>query len=115
MLGFNATMAYMWNQGLADWKAGYRIPEPQFDAMMKMVLPSKLLYISAAWTVKFAVVLSYKVVALPGSRIVILCYIVMAYLILSWSGVFFYTLFGCLPWDQYWAGGLTCELNNATT
>ncbi|USP82719.1 hypothetical protein yc1106_09993 [Curvularia clavata] len=109
VLGFNATIAYMWNLGLADWKAGYHISRAQVAAIMRMVLPSKLLYVSAAWTIKFSVVLFYRIVAPPGSRIVVMCYIVLGSLVVSWCGVFFYTLFGCIPWDKYWAGDLQSE------
>lgn len=113
VLGYNATIAYMWNQGLADWRAGFRIPKAQFDSMMQMLLPSKLLYISAAWAIKSAVVLFYRVVAPPGSRVVIMCYAVLGLLVVSWGGVFFFTLFGCRPWDRYWAGDLNRKLNDA--
>ena len=112
VLGFNATVAQMWNQGLSDWKAGYLTSEYQIVAIMKMVVPSKMLYISATWAIKFSVVLFYRIVAPLGSRVVAMCYVAMVYLVLSWGGAFFFTLFGCRPYSRYWSGDPSCKLTD---
>lgn len=112
-LGYNATIAHMWNLGLSDWKAGYLTSEYQIVVIMQMVVPSSVLYVSASWAIKASAVLFYRIAAPPTSRIALACHVVLGGLFTSWLALFFYTLFGCRPYDKYWSRDPSCELADA--
>uniref|UniRef100_A0A8H7NC50 Rhodopsin domain-containing protein n=1 Tax=Bionectria ochroleuca TaxID=29856 RepID=A0A8H7NC50_BIOOC len=66
LAGGLAIQQHMWNMGMAE------IPKASRDnyiEMMKMILPGSILYVSSVWAIKIALVIFYKHIAAPGTKL----------------------------------------------
>jgi hypothetical protein len=70
---------------------------------MKMIVPGSILYVSSLWSIKFALVLFYKKLAAPGSKMQIAYNFALAGLAVTYTTIFFDILFQCYPYDKRWS------------
>ena len=77
--------------------------EKEFIGIMKMIVPGSVLYVSSLWSIKFALVLFYKKLAAPGSKMQIAYNFALAGLAVTYTTIFFDILFQCYPYDKRWS------------
>lgn len=68
-----------------------------------MIIPGSILYITSLWAIKVALVLFYKKLAAPGTRLQLIYSITLGFLGVSWAVVFFDNIFQCWPESRKWA------------
>ncbi|KAF2452134.1 hypothetical protein P171DRAFT_493824 [Karstenula rhodostoma CBS 690.94] len=114
-----AIQQHMWNLGLGDMP---KVKPENFKGIIQMVVPASILYVSALWAVKFALVFFYKRLAAPGSRLVLLYNITLGGLVAMYLFIFFDSIFQCFPHDKQWSmdpkykcGHIAFEINYWTT
>ncbi|KAI1875846.1 uncharacterized protein JN550_002132 [Neoarthrinium moseri] len=91
---------YMWNRGMADMSNATR---DDFIAIMQMIVPGSIFYVTSLWAVKFALTLLYKKIAAPGTKIQIVFNIMLGFLAATWLVIFFHIIFQCYPHDKRWS------------
>ncbi|CAD0115507.1 unnamed protein product [Aureobasidium uvarum] len=100
LIGDLGIQQHMWNLGLGDMSKA--TPE-QFIGIMKMIVPGSILYVSSLWSIKFALVIFYKKLAAPGSKMQVAYNIALAGLAVTYTTIFFDILFQCYPYDKRWS------------
>ncbi|KAM0229161.1 hypothetical protein ACHAPO_010191 [Fusarium lateritium] len=90
----------MWNLGMANIPGAS--PE-QFKGMMQMIIPGSVLYVTSLWAIKIALVLFYKRLAAPGTRLQTIYNITLGLLVCFWAAIFFHIIFQCFPHDKRWS------------
>ncbi|KAG8408352.1 hypothetical protein J3459_017893 [Metarhizium acridum] len=100
LIGDLIIQQYMWNLGMAEIPKASR---EEFIQIMKMVVPGSILYVTSLWAVKIAMVLFYKKLAAPGTKLQIIYNIVLALLVAFWSTIFLNIIFQCYPHDKRWS------------
>lgn len=111
LIGDLAIQQHMWNLGLGDLA---NINPEQFKGIMQMIVPGSTLYVASLWCVKFALVLFYKRLAVPGSRMVTIYNCALAGLAVTFTIIFFDILFQCYPYDKRWSHDPDCETSYTT-
>ena len=79
---------------------------------LQMIVPGSVLYVSSLWSIKFALVLFYKKLAAPGSKMQIAYNFALAGLAVTFTTIFFDILFQCFPYDKRWSHDPACESLN---
>ncbi|KAK8011888.1 hypothetical protein PG989_000148 [Apiospora arundinis] len=73
-----------------------------FKAIMQMIVPGSILYVTSLWAIKIALTLLYKKIAAPGTRIQVVYDIMLGWLAVTWLVIFFDIIFQCWPHDKRW-------------
>jgi hypothetical protein len=76
--------------------------------IMQMIVPGSILYVASLWAVKFALVLFYKRLAAPGSRLITIYNVALGGLAVTFLIIFFDILFQCYPYDKRWSQDPNC-------
>ncbi|KAL5118536.1 hypothetical protein ACEQ8H_003551 [Pleosporales sp. CAS-2024a] len=63
------------NLGLSDMS---KVTPANFKGIMQMIIPGSTLYVTSLWAIKFALVIFYKNLAAPGSRLVVVYNVALA-------------------------------------
>lgn len=99
LVGDLAIQQHMWNLGLGDMSA----PDVDIKGIMQMIVPGSILYVTSLWAVKFALVLFYKRLAAPGSKLITVYNVALGGLLVTYLIIFFDILFQCYPYDKRWS------------
>ncbi|KAF4956394.1 hypothetical protein FSARC_11596 [Fusarium sarcochroum] len=112
LIGDLAIQQHMWNLGMAD--IGNAGPE-NFVQIMKMIVPGSILYVSSLWSIKIALVLFYKRLAAPGTKLQVIYNVTLGLLVILWTTIFFHIIFQCFPHDKRWSHDpeYQCDPKNA--
>ncbi|KHN94894.1 uncharacterized protein MAM_07313 [Metarhizium album ARSEF 1941] len=102
LIGDLIIQQYMWNLGMAEIRKASR---QDFIQIMKiqMIVPGSTLYVTSLWAVKIAMVLFYKKLAAPGTRLQTIYNVVLVALVAFWGAIFFNIIFQCYPHDRRWS------------
>ncbi|KAF5024497.1 hypothetical protein F66182_3437 [Fusarium sp. NRRL 66182] len=100
LIGDLAIQQRMWNLGMAEM--GSVSPE-SFVQIIKMIVPGSILYVSSLWAIKIALVLFYKRLAAPGTKLQIIYNVTLGVLVVFWITIFFHIIFQCFPHDKRWS------------
>ncbi|OBS22804.1 hypothetical protein FPOA_09130 [Fusarium poae] len=100
LIGDLIIQQHMWNLGMANIPGA--TPE-QFKGMMQMIVPGSILYVTSLWAIKIALVLFYKRLAAPGTRLQTIYNVTLGFLICFWAAIFFHIIFQCFPHDKRWS------------
>ncbi|KAH0378992.1 hypothetical protein KCU92_g8403, partial [Aureobasidium melanogenum] len=100
LIGDLAIQQHMWNLGMANMADA---SQEDFIGIMKMIVPGSVLYVSSLWCIKVALVLFYKKLAAPGSRMQIAYNVALGGLAVTFTTIFFDILFQCYPYDKRWS------------
>ncbi|RGP58882.1 hypothetical protein FSPOR_11721 [Fusarium sporotrichioides] len=100
LIGDLIIQQHMWNLGMANIPGAS--PE-QFKGMMQMIVPGSILYVTSLWAIKIALVLFYKRLAAPGTRLQTIYNITLGLLVCFWAAIFFHIIFQCFPHDKRWS------------
>ncbi|KAF9880326.1 hypothetical protein CkaCkLH20_02280 [Colletotrichum karsti] len=90
----------MWNLGMAEIPKASR---EEFVQIMQMIVPGSILYVTSLWAIKVALVLFYKKIAAPASKLQIVYNVAIGLLLASWATIFFHIIFQCYPHDKRWS------------
>lgn len=107
LIGDLGIQQHMWNLGLGDMAS---VTPDELKGIMQMIVPGSVLYVTSLWAVKFALVLFYKRLAAPGSRLITVYNLVLASLVVTFLVIFFDILFQCYPYDKRWSTNPNCKL-----
>ena len=107
LVGDLAIQQHMWNLGLGDMST---VTPENFKGIMQMIVPGSILYVASLWAVKFALVLFYKRLAAPGSRLITIYNVALGGLVVTFLIIFFDILFQCYPYDKRWSHDPNCAL-----
>lgn len=102
---------HMWNLGLGDMTS---VTPEKLKGIMQMIVPGSVLYVASLWAVKFALVLFYKRLAAPGSRLITIYNLALAGLAVTFLIIFFDILFQCYPYDKRWSTDPACKLGSTS-
>ncbi|KAH6954599.1 hypothetical protein DER45DRAFT_615929 [Fusarium avenaceum] len=91
---------HMWNLGMANIPGA--TPE-QFKQLMQMIVPGSILYVTSLWAIKIALVIFYKRLAAPGTKLQIIYNVTLCLLVAFWTAIFFHIIFQCFPHDKRWS------------
>jgi hypothetical protein len=105
LVGDLAIQQHMWNLGLGDMST---VNPENFKGIMQMIVPGSILYVASLWAVKFALVLFYKRLAAPGSRLITIYNVALGGLVVTFLIIFFDILFQCFPYDKRWSQDPNC-------
>ncbi|RBR15650.1 uncharacterized protein FIESC28_07291 [Fusarium coffeatum] len=100
LIGDLIIQQHMWNLGMAN--IGGATPE-QFKGMMQMIVPGSILYVTSLWSIKIALVLFYKRLAAPGTKLQTIYNVTLGLLLCFWAAIFFHIIFQCFPHDKRWS------------
>ncbi|KAH7397173.1 hypothetical protein BKA66DRAFT_508960 [Pyrenochaeta sp. MPI-SDFR-AT-0127] len=100
LIGDLVIQQYMWSLGLGDMST---VTQENFKKIMQMIVPGSTLYVSSLWAIKVALVLFYKSLAAPGSRLVLIYNIALAGLVITYLIIFFDIMFQCFPHNKRWS------------
>ncbi|KAM0296009.1 hypothetical protein HYE67_005282 [Fusarium culmorum] len=100
LIGDLIIQQHMWNLGMANIPGATR---EQFKGMMQMIVPGSILYVTSLWAIKIALVLFYKRLAAPGTRLQTIYNITLGLLACFWAAIFFHIIFQCFPHDKRWS------------
>jgi|SRR5690242_5876894 len=106
LIGDLGIQQHMWNLGLGDMAT---ISQENFKGIMQMIVPGSILYVSSLWAVKFALVLFYKRLAAPGSKLITIYNVALGGLLVTFLIIFFDILFQCYPYDKRWSTDPACK------
>ncbi|KAJ4138720.1 hypothetical protein NW768_002580 [Fusarium equiseti] len=70
---------------------------------MQMIIPGSILYVTSLWSIKIALVLFYKRLAAPGTKLQTIYNITLGLLLCFWAAIFFHIIFQCFPHDKRWS------------
>lgn len=107
LIGDLSIQQHMWNLGLGNMAT---VTPEKLKGIMQMIVPGSVLYVSSLWAVKVALVLFYKRLAAPGSRLTTVYNLVLAGLAVTFLIIFFDILFQCYPYDKRWSSDPKCKL-----
>ncbi|KAM5347794.1 hypothetical protein ACJ41O_007618 [Fusarium nematophilum] len=112
LIGDLVIQQHMWNLGMAEIPKASR---EEFIQIMKMIVPGSILYVSSLWAIKIALVLFYKRLAAPGTRLQTIYNVALGILAASWTTIFFHIIFQCFPHDKRWSQDpeYQCDPKNA--
>ncbi|KAH7175872.1 hypothetical protein EDB81DRAFT_771294 [Dactylonectria macrodidyma] len=104
---------YMWNLGMAEMGNASR---QDFIHIMQMIVPGSVLYVASLWAIKVALVLFYKKLAAPGSKLQTIYNVTLGLLAATFTAIFFNILFQCYPYDKRWSldPDYQCSAYNST-
>ncbi|KAJ4352924.1 hypothetical protein N0V95_003834 [Ascochyta clinopodiicola] len=108
LIGDLGIQQHMWNLGLGDMAT---VTPDNFKGIMQMIVPGSILYVASLWAVKFALVLFYKRLAAPGSRLITIYNLALAGLTVTFLVIFFDILFQCYPYDKRWSNDPKYQFN----
>ncbi|CAH0023353.1 unnamed protein product [Clonostachys rhizophaga] len=100
LAGDLAIQQHMWNMGMGE------IPKASRDnyiEMMKMIIPGSILYVSSLWAIKIALVIFYKHIAAPGTKLQIIYNVTLGVLVTTYLVIFFHIIFQCYPPNKRWS------------
>ncbi|OAA47100.1 hypothetical protein NOR_02736 [Metarhizium rileyi] len=100
LIGDLVIQQYMWNLGMAEIAHASR---DNFIKIMEMIVPGSILYVTSLWAIKMAMVLFYKKLAAPGTKLQMIYSVVLSFLVLFWTIIFFDIIFQCYPHDKRWS------------
>ncbi|KAH9906196.1 hypothetical protein F4778DRAFT_636139 [Xylariomycetidae sp. FL2044] len=100
LIGDLGIQQYMWNRGMADLGSASRA---DFIAIMQMIIPGSTLYVTSLWAIKAALVIFYKKLAAPGTKIQTVYNFTLGFLAVSWTVIFFDIVFQCFPNNKRWS------------
>ncbi|KAH8593824.1 hypothetical protein B0O99DRAFT_713211 [Bisporella sp. PMI_857] len=100
LIGDLAIQQHMWNLGMANIGGASR---GEFIQIMKMIVPGSTLYVTSLWSIKIALVIFYKKLAAPGSKLQIVYNVALGGLVATFLVIFFDILFQCFPYDKRWS------------
>ncbi|CAJ2507095.1 Uu.00g082810.m01.CDS01 [Anthostomella pinea] len=100
LIGDLIIQQYMWNRGVAEIPKASR---DDFIAIMQMIIPGSVLYVTSLWAIKVALVLFYRKLAAPSTRLQIVYNATLGFLAASWLVIFFDIVFQCYPNDKRWS------------
>ncbi|KAJ8109134.1 hypothetical protein OPT61_g7678 [Boeremia exigua] len=103
LIGDLGIQQHMWNLGLGNMA---NASPDEFKGIMQMIVPGSTLYVASLWAVKLALVLFYKRLAVPGSRLVTIYNVAIGGLVVTFLVIFFDILFQCYPYDKRWSTDL---------
>jgi len=106
LIGDLGIQQHMWNLGLGDMAS---VTPDNLKGIMQMIVPGSILYVASLWAVKFALVLFYKRLAAPGSRLITIYNFALAGLTVTFLIIFFDILFQCYPYDKRWSADPNCK------
>jgi hypothetical protein len=106
LIGDLGIQQHMWNLGLGDMSM---VTPANFKAIMQMIVPGSILYVTSLWAIKAALVVLYKSLAAPGSRLVVIYNVALGGLAVTYLIIFFDIIFQCFPHDKRWSKDPTCE------
>jgi hypothetical protein len=106
LIGDLVIQQHMWNLGLGDMST---VTPANFKGIMQMIVPGSILYVTSLWAIKFALVILYKSIAAPGSRLVLIYNIALAVLAATYLIIFFDIIFQCFPHNKRWSNDPNCE------
>lgn len=109
LIGDLGIQQHMWNLGLGDMAS---VTPDRLKGIMQMIVPGSVLYVASLWAVKFALVLFYKRLAAPGSRLITIYNLALAGLAVTFLVIFFDILFQCFPYDKRWSTDPNCKMDN---
>ncbi|KAK7424485.1 hypothetical protein QQX98_000450 [Neonectria punicea] len=112
LIGDLVIQQHMWNLGMAEIPKASR---ENFVQIMKMIVPGSILYVTSLWAIKVALVLFYKRLAAPGTKLQTIYSVTLGLLAASWAVIFFHIIFQCFPHDKRWSQDPTyqCDPANA--
>ncbi|RSL47469.1 hypothetical protein CEP54_013383 [Fusarium duplospermum] len=112
LIGDLVIQQHMWNLGMAEIPKASR---ENFIQIMKMIVPGSILYVSSLWAIKIALVLFYKRLAAPGTKLQIIYNVALGLLVIFWTVIFFHIIFQCFPHDKRWSQDpdYQCDPHNA--
>ncbi|EEU36198.1 hypothetical protein NCS52_01403500 [Fusarium sp. LHS14.1] len=112
LIGDLVIQQHMWNLGMAEIPKASR---ENFIQIMKMIVPGSILYVSSLWAIKIALVLFYKRLAAPGTKLQIIYNVALGLLVVFWTVIFFHIIFQCFPHDKRWSQDpdYQCDPHNA--
>lgn len=110
LIGDLAIQQHMWNLGLGDIST---ITPENFKGIMQMIIPGSTLYVSSLWAIKFALVLFYRNLAAPGSRLITVYDVALGGLGVTYAIIFFDIMFQCFPHDKRWSNDPNCKLKTS--
>lgn len=76
---------------------------------MQMIVPGSILYVSSLWAIKIALVIFYKHIAAPGTKLQIIYNFALGVLVATYLVIFFHIIFQCYPLDKRWSQDPLCE------
>ncbi|KAL3292425.1 integral membrane protein PTH11 [Colletotrichum asianum] len=100
LIGDLIIQQHMWNLGMAEISKATR---EEFIQIMQMIVPGSILYVTSLWAIKVALVIFYKRIAAPASRLQIVYNVAIGLLLASWATIFFHIIFQCYPHDKRWS------------
>ncbi|TIA18485.1 hypothetical protein D6C81_05069 [Aureobasidium pullulans] len=117
LIGDLAIQQHMWNLGLGNMAEASQedfigimkvcqlraIHSDPYSHPLQMIVPGSVLYVSSLGSIKFALVLFYKKLAAPGSKMQIAYNFALAGLAVTFTTIFFDILFQCFPYDKRWS------------
>ncbi|KAF6805731.1 hypothetical protein CSOJ01_09299 [Colletotrichum sojae] len=122
LIGDLVIQQHMWNLGMAEIPTASReefiqIMQVRFfiykpskltraeltDMDLQMIVPGSILYVTSLWAIKIALVLFYKRIAAPGSKLQLVYNVALGLLVASWATIFFHIIFQCYPHDKRWS------------
>jgi heme/copper-type cytochrome/quinol oxidase subunit 2 len=78
-----------------------------------MIVPGSILYVTSLWAIKIALVLFYKRLAAPGTKLQMIYNITLGLLVIFWATIFFHIIFQCFPHDKRWSQDPNCVLSHS--
>ena len=106
LIGDLVIQQHMWNLGLGDMST---VTPENFKGIMQMIVPGSILYVSSLWAIKFALVVLYKSLTAPGSRLNRIYNFAMVGLGVTYLIIFFDIIFQCFPHDKRWSKDQNCK------
>jgi hypothetical protein len=106
LIGDLVIQQHMWNLGLGDMST---VTPANFKGIMQMIVPGSILYVTSLWAIKFALVVLYKSLAAPGSRLVLIYNVALGGLAVTYLIIFFDIIFQCFPHNKRWSNDPTCK------
>lgn len=106
LVGDLAIQQRMWTLGMADMG---NASQEEFVQIMKMIVPGSVLYVAGLWTIKISLVLFYKRIAAPGSKLQMVYNVAIGILVCGFLVIFFHIIFQCFPHDKRWSMDPNCE------
>ncbi|KAF4460611.1 integral membrane PTH11 [Fusarium albosuccineum] len=100
LIGDLVIQQHMWNLGMAEIPKASR---EEFIQIMKMIVPGSILYVASLWSIKIALVIFYKRLAAPGSKLQTIYNIALGLLVVFFLVIFFHIIFQCFPHDKRWS------------
>jgi hypothetical protein len=107
LIGDLVIQQHMWNLGLGDMST---VTPENFKGIMQMIVPGSVLYVSSLWAIKFALVVLYKSLTAPGSRLNHIYNVAFAGLGVTYLIIFFDIIFQCFPHNKRWSTDQNCKL-----